>query len=158
MAFNVPGMLINVLIAWIYLTLVFFGVPSWARFGKKSSSTSIIKDDPKTRANVTKMLKQKYEDLGPMSFHEIGVGILFFIVVMLWFFRDPRFIKGWSEFIPHVDVGDSTAAMLVVVLLFIVPRSLSFFTGGNSVVPRSSVTFVTKDISIQHGEKSPCSI
>jgi len=49
---------------------------------------------------------------------------------MLWMFRDPRFIKGWSEFIVNVKVGDSTAAMLAVFLLFVIPKSLSCFSGG----------------------------
>jgi len=125
------GMLINVLIAWVYLTLVFFGGPTWLRFGRDKAAATGGRSE-KNRDNVTKLLKQKYKDLGPMTFHEKWVGGLFLLVVMLWLFRDPKFIKGWKEYILSADVGDSTAAMLVVLLLFVIPNSMSYFRGGTS--------------------------
>jgi sodium-dependent dicarboxylate transporter 2/3/5 len=131
MAVNVPGMILNVLVAWIYLIIVFVGLPDWARFGKKSDR----KPREDTSETVNKILTQKYAQLGPISFHELAVGILFVFVVMLWLFRDPRFVTGWMEHIPHVEVGDSTAAFLVVLILFILPRNLNFFRGSKFSKP-----------------------
>jgi sodium-dependent dicarboxylate transporter 2/3/5 len=125
MAYNVPTMLINTIIAGAYLVVVFFGLR-----GSQMKSGKKIGTDKESQSKVKKMLAQKYKDLGPMTFHEMGVSVLFFFVVMLWLFRDPRFVKGWAEYIPNVTVGDSTAAMLAVFLLFVVPKSLTCFSGG----------------------------
>ncbi len=46
---------------------------------------------------VQNMIRKKYQELGPMTFHELATLILFILCVLLWFFRDPQFITGWSE-------------------------------------------------------------
>lgn len=43
-------------------------------------------------------MKEKYDNLGPMTFHELGIGGLFIICVVLWVFRAPGFIEGWSSY------------------------------------------------------------
>jgi len=121
MAYTVPPMLVNVAIAWGYLVVLFFGLPCF----KKNSASSEM-----NKKNVSKMLRDKYNALGPMSFHELAVFVLFLMVVCLWLFRDPRFMPGWGEQIKGVKVGDSTAAMLTVVLLFVVPKDISFLYGS----------------------------
>jgi sodium-dependent dicarboxylate transporter 2/3/5 len=65
-----------------------------------------------------------------MSFHEIGVALVFLTTVLLWLFRDPRFIPGWADQIMGAKNGDATAAMIGVLLMFIIPRDLSFITGS----------------------------
>lgn len=50
---------------------------------------------------VKKLLKQQYEDLGPMTFHQAIIAILFALLILLWFFRDPGFIPGWISLFPH---------------------------------------------------------
>lgn len=121
MAYNVPPMIVNIIIAWVYLVLVYFGLPG----SKKSKSLSLG-----NRKSVEKLLLEKYRGLGPMSFHEIAVLILFIFVVLLWLFRQPRFMDGWADALPGADIGDSTAAMLVVFLLFVVPRDYNFLLHG----------------------------
>jgi len=51
---------------------------------------------------VREVISVKYEELGPMTFHEGSVLILFIIVVILWFFRKPEFIPGWAEVVATV--------------------------------------------------------
>lgn len=51
---------------------------------------------------VREVISVKYEELGPMTFHEGSVLILFIIVVLLWFFRKPEFIPGWAEVVASV--------------------------------------------------------
>lgn len=59
--------------------------------------------DGKGKAVIVKnLIRKKYEELGPMTFHELVTLILFISCVALWFFRDPQFITGWSEFLPAV--------------------------------------------------------
>lgn len=120
MAYNVPPMIVNIIIAWIYLVIVFFGLP----WGKQKGPNLGSKD------KVEKLLREKYRALGPMTFHEISVLILFVFVVILWLFRQPKFMDGWADLLPGADIGDSTAAMLVVFLLFVVPKDLNFLLKG----------------------------
>ncbi|CAL8109812.1 unnamed protein product [Orchesella dallaii] len=123
MAFNVPPMIVNVLIAWVYLVFVFFGVSG--RGKDKTTSRLMSKEN---QQNVERMLKDKYKALGSISFHETAVATLFFFAVCLWLFKEPKFITGWSDLIsPSHDfnIGDSTAAMLIVMMLFILPKNPS---------------------------------
>ena len=76
---------------------------------------------------VRKMLRKKYEELGPVTFHEFSVLVLFIGCVCLWFFRDPQFITGWSNLITSVHVDDATAVMIVVLILFAVPSKPNFW-------------------------------
>ena len=84
--------------------------------------------------NVTNMLQAEHKKLGSMSFHEGTVALLFFAVIMLWIFRDPRIIKGWGPLFTAVEVDDATAAMLIVLLLFIIPRDPSFLFGSEKLL------------------------
>lgn len=114
MAFNVPGMIINVLVAWLWLQFLYIG----------------FRKDPNAEAResqVRKMIRQRYADLGPITFHEIATLFCFCVVVLLWFFRDPQFIPGWSELITNVHVDDATAAMIIVTVLFIIPAKPNFW-------------------------------
>ncbi|KAI9557048.1 hypothetical protein GHT06_016845 [Daphnia sinensis] len=115
MAFNVPGMLINTFLAWIWLQCLFLGF-------KRTTA-----DDNAHAAVVKKLIRTKYEELGPMTFHELATLILFILCVALWFFRDPQFITGWAEFLPAVEVDDATAVMTIVLLLFIIPAKPKFW-------------------------------
>ncbi|XP_021954055.1 solute carrier family 13 member 5 isoform X3 [Folsomia candida] len=125
MAFNVPPMIVNIIIAWMYLVVIYFGLPG----SKKSKSLSLG-----NRKSVERLLKEKYRALGPMTFHEIAVLILFIFVVLLWLFRQPKFIEGWADLLPGAEIGDSTAAMLVVFLLFVIPKDYNFLRQGKGKV------------------------
>ena len=41
------------------------------------------------------VLRAEYRKLGPLSFAEINVLLCFFLLVGLWFTRDPGFMPGW---------------------------------------------------------------
>ncbi|XP_023231014.1 solute carrier family 13 member 5-like [Centruroides sculpturatus] len=106
MMYNVPGMLICVFLAWIYLTFVIM------KYRGKDS------DDQ----TITEAIRKKYLELGRITFHECAVLILFIILVILWLFRDPKFIPGWVElFDPTVEVDDATPAIAIAILLFLIP-------------------------------------
>lgn len=62
----------------------------------KFSDSSHTKEKEHT---VRKVLRNKYNELGPMTFHEFAVLIIFLLCVALWFFRDPQFIPGWAELV-----------------------------------------------------------
>ncbi|OXA56239.1 hypothetical protein Fcan01_09879 [Folsomia candida] len=132
---NTWRMLLNIFVAFVYLTFQFHGVPNWRYWplislcSKKRTLNSEEQIERVREEKVAKLLMSEYRKLGPMTFHEMGVGFVFFTTVMLWLFRDPRFMPGWDEQIEGAEIGDATAAMLGVMLLFIIPKDLSFILG-----------------------------
>ncbi|CAL8123565.1 unnamed protein product [Orchesella dallaii] len=128
LAFNVPPMLVNIVVAWLYLSIKYCG------FYKFSRSASDKEDDTLRRwkeKQVQNYLREEYKKLGKMTFHEIGVAAVFLLVVILWILRDPQVFVGWDEALSDAQTGDSTAALMGACLLFIIPRNWDFLTRKN---------------------------
>ncbi|XP_050692843.1 solute carrier family 13 member 2-like isoform X2 [Eriocheir sinensis] len=123
MMFNVPGMLICVILAWVWLQIRYLGL-----FRKK---TELAQEVPEERKRAVKQfVEQKYRDLGPVRFQEVVVLVLFIILVFLCLFRAPDFIEGWAGYFEHtfgVEVDDATPAMFIVFLLFCFSTKLNFW-------------------------------
>lgn len=73
--------------------------------------------------------KSKYADLGPTSYEEKRVFVLFILLILLWIFRadielESFKIPGWSSafHIPEY-INDGTIAIFMALLLFIIPSS-----------------------------------
>lgn len=73
-------------------------------FRPSSADAKRIQIGKQGEAVASKLIKQKMDEMGPMSFHEIMVGIMFLLSVILWFFRKPQFIPGWAEMITQHKV------------------------------------------------------
>lgn len=114
MLFAVPTMLVGCLGAWGLLLLLY----AWYKPKTKSQDRSQI---------IKQLISSKYAELGPMTFHESSVLTLFVVLVLLWLLREPQFIYGWSDlFNPNVKVKDATAAIAIVILLFVIPARIEF--------------------------------
>uniref|UniRef100_T1IJV4 Citrate transporter-like domain-containing protein n=1 Tax=Strigamia maritima TaxID=126957 RepID=T1IJV4_STRMM len=79
-----------------------------------------------SRVRVKNLIRRQYKELGPMNFHQTIILVLFIILVLLWFFRRPEFIPGWSSFLPSGYIQDSVAGIGIVFLMFAVPSRLDF--------------------------------
>ncbi|CAH1134761.1 unnamed protein product [Ceutorhynchus assimilis] len=118
---NVPMMLIMMYLTVIWLQFWYMGL-----FRPNSADAKKLKVGLQGETVARKLIGRKLQEMGPMSFHEKAVGSLFVFSVVLWFFRKPQFITGWAELITQHKVKDATAALIVVLLLFVIPSTPDF--------------------------------
>ena len=117
MLFGVPTMLLCSVLGWLLLIVMFLGP-------RRLLSD---KTHPARLAAVRRGLERRYRALGPMLFHEWAVLVLLCVLVLLWFFRDPGFMSGWSELFTQTSIADGTAGMLIVALMFMIPARPQFW-------------------------------
>lgn len=69
------------------------------------------------------VIKQEYQKLGPIRYQEVVTLVLFIVMALLWFSRDPGFVSGWSVLFSEYPgfATDSTVALLIGLLFFLIP-------------------------------------
>ncbi|XP_038055633.1 solute carrier family 13 member 5-like [Patiria miniata] len=121
MIYATPAMLVCLLLTWIWLQIVY--VDRWCckKLGHELD-----------HSGTAKVIREAYNDLGPMSFAEKGVLSHFILLIVLWVTRKPGFVTGWSVLFADGYVTDSTTAMFVSILLFLSPSRMPKFLCGRS--------------------------
>lgn len=61
--------------------------------------------------------------------NEVTVVVILTSTVLLWFFREPGFMPGWSVLFKDEFVSDGTVAITMATLLFILPSRRPTFLG-----------------------------
>lgn len=118
LAFAFPMSLILLILAWLYLQVVFLRQKCCQ--GTQSA---------KKKAIQSAVLKE-WKALGRMKFAEVEVLVLFCVLALLWIFRSIPNVGGWGELFKDAQTGkvstarDSTASILIACLLFILPREV----------------------------------
>nr|XP_012607296.1 solute carrier family 13 member 1 [Microcebus murinus] len=117
--FSFPAAIIILFLSWIWLHWLFLGF-DFKMF--KCDKTKTFQQ--KACAEV---IKNEYQKLGPMRYQEIVTLVLFIVMALLWFTRDPGFVSGWSALASKYPgfISDSTVALLVGLLFFIIPAKMS---------------------------------
>ena len=112
MVLCLPLMLLNLLVCWVWLQLLYLPLPCLSR-----SQPQLERN---REENVRKLLESRYTELGLMTRHEKTVLALFLSLVILWMSRSPGFAPGWETlFAP--GVSDAVPVMLISLLMFIIP-------------------------------------
>jgi|ERR1019366_3624242 sodium-dependent dicarboxylate transporter 2/3/5 len=112
-----------------------------------------IKKDSKLNIDSS-YFSDAYQRLGKMSFEEKVVSFIFGLTALLWFTRaDIDFgkfsIKGWSNLFPNKDfLNDSTVAILMAVLLFLIPSKTE---KGRAIIIWDEVKKLPFDIILLFG-------
>uniref|UniRef100_A0AC34RIF3 Solute carrier family 13 member 5 n=1 Tax=Panagrolaimus sp. JU765 TaxID=591449 RepID=A0AC34RIF3_9BILA len=109
--FTVPQCLLLSFSCWIWLQILFVGFRKYDN-GKDNS--------------VKALLSKKYKMLGPLRYEEKSIILIFFVLILLWLFRSPKFMSGWEKLFRHGYVTDGTAAMAVSILMFVIPGENPF--------------------------------
>ncbi|NXX35090.1 S13A2 protein, partial [Nicator chloris] len=123
-SFAFPTMVVLLILAWTWLQILYLGFNFKKNFGCGASPAAKAKEQ-----KAYEIIKGESKKLGKMKFAEIEVLILFILLVVLWFTREPGFIPGWATVLFNKDntsyVTDATVALFISILLFILPSGFS---------------------------------
>merc|ERR1711936_1420400 len=145
MAFAVPVMLVNLIISWAWISFI-----GWRQERQHRIPGDEALDPKAKETHILKVMRQRYEALGPIKCHELSVLICFVTVIVLWFLRKPLFMAGWGELFvfmtergKRVTVGGATPAILMVLVVFALPTRYRFwpFQAFNKI-PESSPSLI----------------
>lgn len=124
-SFAFPAMVILLLLAWLWLQALFLGFNFRKNFGFEGR----VREQEKAALQV---IQTEHKLLGPMSFAEKAVTVLFVLLVLLWFTREPGFFPGWASAFPYEDgesvVSDGTVAIFISIIMFIMPSDIPGLT------------------------------
>lgn len=119
-----PQMVILLMVAWVWLQLLFIKINFRKLFRCCRKSPRSQKRSDQSSKAIKNVLVEQYRSLGPMSFAEKAVLGHFTLLALLWLFREPKFMKGWSIIFEEGFVRDATVAMTISFSLFVFPSEI----------------------------------
>ncbi|XP_051548129.1 solute carrier family 13 member 1-like [Myxocyprinus asiaticus] len=110
-----PICIIMLVLSWIFL--------HWMFLGTNFRASLCSREQSEAEKNTAKLLKNQYKSLGPIRPQEIIILVIFILMAILWFVREPGFMPGWSSLFADYRgyATDATVALLLGVMFFIIP-------------------------------------
>ncbi|XP_055049337.1 solute carrier family 13 member 1 [Misgurnus anguillicaudatus] len=110
-----PICIIMLILSWIFL--------HWMFLGSNFRASLCSKKQSEKEKNTARMLNNQYKSLGPISWQEIIILVIFILMAVLWFTREPGFMPGWSSLFAGYRgyASDATVALLLGFFFFIIP-------------------------------------
>uniref|UniRef100_A0A8C1Z3K8 Solute carrier family 13 member 1 n=1 Tax=Cyprinus carpio TaxID=7962 RepID=A0A8C1Z3K8_CYPCA len=110
-----PICIIMLILSWIFL--------HWMYLGSNFRASLCSRQRSEKEKHTARVLRDQYNSLGPISWQEIITMIIFILMAILWFTRNPGFMPGWSALFPDYPgyATDATVALLLGFTFFIIP-------------------------------------
>ncbi|NXD11626.1 S13A2 protein, partial [Nothocercus nigrocapillus] len=155
-SFAFPTMILLLFLSWIWLQILFLGFNFPKNFGCVTNASAKAKEK-----QAYSIIKDEHKKLGAMKFAEITVLVLFIILVLLWFTRDPGFMPGWATTLFNTNgtsfVTDATVVVFISILLFILPSEIPKSFSYTNSKPKIPVPATLLDWKTVH-QKMPWNI
>ncbi|NWI99799.1 S13A2 protein, partial [Crypturellus undulatus] len=155
-SFAFPTMVLLLFLSWIWLQILFLGFNFPKNFGCVTNASAKAKEK-----RAYGIIKDEHKKLGSMKFAEIIVLVLFIILVLLWFTRDPGFMPGWATTLFNKNgisfVTDATVVVFIAILLFIIPSEIPKSFSYTNSKPKIPVPAALLDWKTVH-QKMPWNI
>uniref|UniRef100_A0A4W4GID3 Solute carrier family 13 member 1 n=1 Tax=Electrophorus electricus TaxID=8005 RepID=A0A4W4GID3_ELEEL len=121
--FCLPVCIIVLFSAWIWLYWLFLGTKCCLFLSLYPISKYMV-HETKRNVRVNEFLMLSHFSVSS-SQQEIITLVIFFIMAVLWFVREPGFMPGWASLFPEYPgyATDATVALLLGVLFFIIPAN-----------------------------------
>ncbi|CAH1232056.1 SLC13A2 [Branchiostoma lanceolatum] len=124
--FGFPTMILILILAYFYLLWLFVDCGCLLGCRKGDRCKGLCQRSENSAAY--EIIKKQYNELGPLSFAEKVVIFHFVLLVLMWVFRDMKFVDdkngraaGWTYFFVPGYVTDASTVILVIISLFFWP-------------------------------------
>ena len=119
-------------------------------FNKEPKQSNHLSDQDR----IGQVLQQELKDVGRIKSSEIMVALSFILLILLWFSKSPKFAPGWSSVLKgtnndgeDVSVGSVVPAIAIVILIFILPKTWTFWPFTSFKNSKSSDGLVAKKLA-----------
>ncbi|XP_070553563.1 Na(+)/citrate cotransporter-like isoform X2 [Ptychodera flava] len=125
MLFSTPIQLVSLLLGWTWLALFYLDLKmcilNCFRKRKFKSGCGCKGKENHEEDSIVRILRKEYSDMGPMTWAENTITMVFVFLILVWFLEEPNFMPGWNDLFPPGYVESSTITAGVALICFILP-------------------------------------